>query len=150
LPSGYRITTDNPLVERLTRGKLVKMNFGATIHRVVRLDIAEAAFEAGRADLKPEFATRLDEVISALRDSPSILRVGYLVGADTSTALIDGRVKAVKEQVAERWSKARKKPKSKDENENIAQYPLDIEVEVVRDPAALQGTVNSSNAGGVK
>ena len=150
LPSGYRITTDNPLVERLTRGKLVKMNFGATIHRVVRLDITEAAFEAGKADLKPEFATRLDEVISALRDSPSILRVGYLVGADTAKALIDGRVKAVKQQVAERWSKARKKPTSKGDNENIAQYPLDVEVEVVRDPAALQGTVNSSNAGGVK
>ena len=34
LPSGYRLTTENPRDVRITRGKLVKLNFGATIHRV--------------------------------------------------------------------------------------------------------------------
>ena len=31
LPSGYRITTENPRVVRMTRGKMTKLNFGASI-----------------------------------------------------------------------------------------------------------------------
>ncbi|HEY4317046.1 MAG TPA: SdrD B-like domain-containing protein, partial [Herbaspirillum sp.] len=44
LPSGYRITTENPRDIRLTRGKVSKLNFGATIHRVVRLELGDSAF----------------------------------------------------------------------------------------------------------
>ena len=35
LPTGYRMTTENPRVERLTRGKISKINFGASIQRAV-------------------------------------------------------------------------------------------------------------------
>jgi large repetitive protein len=42
LPTGYRLTTENPRVQRATRGKMLRYNFGATIHRVVRIDIADA------------------------------------------------------------------------------------------------------------
>jgi large repetitive protein len=150
LPSGYRTTTDNPLVERLTRGKVVKMNFGATIHRVVRLDISDAAFESGKSEFKPEFADRMKEVMAALSERPSVLRVGYLVTAKESDSLIDSRTKAIKQKVTDMWSRERKKPKTKDDRENIAQYPLDIEIGVVRDPSESQGTVNPSQAGGAK
>jgi len=44
LPTGYRITTENPRVVRLTRGKLTKLNFGASISRVVRIDLNSKAF----------------------------------------------------------------------------------------------------------
>jgi hypothetical protein len=37
LPTGYRFTTENPLVQRATRGKMIKFNFGAALHRVVGL-----------------------------------------------------------------------------------------------------------------
>ena len=47
LPSGFRVTTENPRDVRLTRGKLVKLNFGATVHRVVRVELSGAAFTAG-------------------------------------------------------------------------------------------------------
>jgi hypothetical protein len=151
LPSGYRTTTDNPLVERLTRGKVVKMNFGATIHRVVRLDLSDAAFESAKSALKPEFDIRMKDVIAALSERPSVLRISYLVLASEADDLLQARIKTVKVQIAERWSKERKKPKTKDDQENIAQYPLDVEVEIVRDPAQLQGAVNkTSNAGGAK
>ena len=44
LPSGYRPSTRPVLVERATRGKTLKFNFGASIHRVVGLDVADAVF----------------------------------------------------------------------------------------------------------
>jgi uncharacterized repeat protein (TIGR01451 family) len=43
LPSGYRTTSENPAAERATRGKVLKINFGATVHRVVRLALQGAA-----------------------------------------------------------------------------------------------------------
>ncbi|MCW8859305.1 MAG: hypothetical protein OQK97_06340, partial [Deltaproteobacteria bacterium] len=33
LPTGYRVVTENPRVQRATRGKMMRFNFGATIHR---------------------------------------------------------------------------------------------------------------------
>ncbi len=75
LPSGYRVTTENPADERATRGKIIKINFGATVHRVVRLEIEGSAFDAGgavRADLSPR--GRTDRGAGA---APSILRVAY-------------------------------------------------------------------------
>jgi uncharacterized repeat protein (TIGR01451 family) len=54
LPSGYRVTTDNPETVRLTAGKVSKLNFGATIHHVVRIEVTDAAFngeQAGAATL---------------------------------------------------------------------------------------------------
>jgi hypothetical protein len=47
LPTGYRLTTENPRVQRATRGKMLRFNFGATVHRVVRIDIADGVFEPG-------------------------------------------------------------------------------------------------------
>jgi hypothetical protein len=38
LPSGYRSSTDEVLVQRATRGKALEFNFGASIHRVIGLD----------------------------------------------------------------------------------------------------------------
>ena len=36
-PSGFRVTTENPRVVRLTAGKMTKVNFGVQIARVVEL-----------------------------------------------------------------------------------------------------------------
>ena len=47
LPTGYSLTTENPRVVRLTRGKLTKLNFGASIGREVRIELSGAAFVAG-------------------------------------------------------------------------------------------------------
>ena len=55
LPTGYRLTTENPRVQRATRGKMVRFNFGATIHRVVRIDISDGVFEADTSELRPSY-----------------------------------------------------------------------------------------------
>lgn len=38
LPTGYRMTSHNPKLTRLTRGKTSKVNFGASIHKVVHME----------------------------------------------------------------------------------------------------------------
>jgi uncharacterized repeat protein (TIGR01451 family) len=102
LPSGYRVTTENPLVERLTRGKMAKFNFGATIHRVVRLDIADGVFEEGSTEIRPQWTSRIATLLAELRKSPAILRLSYLADVEDEE-LVHDRVDAIKRKITERW-----------------------------------------------
>ena len=56
LPSGYRPSTEQVQVQRATRGKALKFNFGASIHRVVGLDLADAVFEPGTTEMRTAVA----------------------------------------------------------------------------------------------
>ena len=102
LPSGYRITTENPRVVRLTRGKAAQFNFGSALHRVVRLDVADAVFEPGSTEMRPQWKPRLPLLIEELEKAPSILRVSYLADVE-SEDLVKARVAAIKESIAEEW-----------------------------------------------
>src|SRR3954451_19129077 len=62
LPSDYRLTTENPRDVRITAGKMSKLNFGATIHRVVRIEVSDAAYEAEDLHLKPEWEARVAQL----------------------------------------------------------------------------------------
>jgi len=93
LPSGYRMTTENPRDVRVTRGKMVKLNFGATVHRVVRLELTPAAFTA-QDELAAQWAEKLDALVEQLSSRPSILRIAY--------AGSGGQAKTRAESVAER------------------------------------------------
>lgn len=102
LPSGYRITTENPREVRTTRGKLVKLNFGAAIHRVVRLELTDAAFLAGKPDPATALASALDKLPETLRVKPSVVRLAYQAGkADGDLAR--ERLRAVRERLEELW-----------------------------------------------
>ncbi|MEQ1663134.1 MAG: SdrD B-like domain-containing protein [Thiobacillus sp.] len=102
LPSGYRVTTENPRDVRLTRGKLSKLNFGATIHKVVRVDMSDAAFEADKTTLKPSWAKQLDALPAKLKARPSVLRLGYKAGAD-GEALARERLRATSQMLKSSW-----------------------------------------------
>ncbi|GIX21593.1 MAG: hypothetical protein KatS3mg121_0376 [Gammaproteobacteria bacterium] len=102
LPSGYRVTSENPRVLRLTRGKFGQVAFGAAVHRVVRLDLADAAFEPGGVALRPHWAGELDTLFERLREAPSVLRVAYL-GDLESGALAAARLAAVVAEIEARW-----------------------------------------------
>ncbi|MGD8575451.1 MAG: isopeptide-forming domain-containing fimbrial protein [Thiohalophilus sp.] len=102
LPTGYRVTTENPRVQRVTRGKIVKFNFGATIHRVVKLDMADAVFEPGSAKMRPQWIPRLDLLVGQLRKAASVLRLSYLA-ENEDDGLVEDRLDAVKQMVEERW-----------------------------------------------
>src|SRR5690606_10498842 len=86
LPAGCRLTTENPRVIRLTAGKMSKLNFGASIGRVVRLDLTDAAFEPATATLKPKWQKGIDRLIEALESEPSTLRIGYGAASDAKLA----------------------------------------------------------------
>jgi hypothetical protein len=102
LPSGYRMTTENPRVQRLTRGKVAKFNFGASVHRVVRLDLADAAFEPDTTEIRGHWEYVIDDLFEQLRKGPSVLRMAY-VGDVESEALAERRLKAVKKRIKQRW-----------------------------------------------
>jgi hypothetical protein len=102
LPGGYRITTENPRVQRLTRGKVVKFNFGAAIHRVVRLDLADAAFEPGSQEIYEHWRYVIDDLFDQLQQKPSILRISYLGDAEPER-LAETRLKSIKKMIEDRW-----------------------------------------------
>jgi len=117
LPSGYRMTTENPRVQRATRGKMLRFTFGTTIHRVVRIDIADGVFEPGTRDLRLQWTSKIDQLLDELRKAPSVLRLAYLADVEPK-GLVKRRLKALKKSISKRW-------KASDGG-----YPLSIETEV--------------------
>ncbi len=102
LPSGYRVTTPQVLVERATRGKALRFEFGASIHRVVSLDLSDAVFEPGTADLRLQWRPRLDLLLAELRKSRSVLHLSYLADVEDKP-LVDRRLEAVDHAITDAW-----------------------------------------------
>ena len=121
LPTGYRVTTENPRVIRITAGKMSKINFGASIGRVARLDLTAAAFEAGTTRLRAKWQDNLGQVLAALKQERSILRLTYRQDGKENAALAQDRINALSAVFRDTW---------KHDGET---YPLTIETEVVMD-----------------
>jgi len=114
LPTGYRVTSENPLVARATRGKMLRLDFGATIHHVVSMDIANGAFEPKSTKLRPQWQPRIDLLLKELRKAPSMLRLSYLAEVEDE-GLVKKRLEALKKEIAGKWDEG---------------YPLTIETEI--------------------
>jgi uncharacterized repeat protein (TIGR01451 family) len=100
LPTGYRMTTVNPETVRLTRGKFAKLNFGAALGRVIRVDVNGDAFQG--EEVAPAFLAHVDRLVATLGERPSILRIAY--GASGEDAgLIRRRIASLREAVEQRW-----------------------------------------------
>jgi uncharacterized repeat protein (TIGR01451 family) len=103
LPSGFRMSTDQLQVKRATRGKVLQADFGASIHRVVGLDISDSVFEPGTTDVRIQWQPRVVALLDELRKAPSVLRLSYI--ADTEdAALVSRRVDAILRQVTDGWN----------------------------------------------
>jgi hypothetical protein len=102
LPSGFRPTTNEVLVERATRGKALRFNFGAAIARVVSLDLTDAVFEPGTTQMRAQWQPRIPLLLDELRKSFSVLHLSYLADVEESR-LVEQRVNAVKEQITATW-----------------------------------------------
>jgi uncharacterized repeat protein (TIGR01451 family) len=117
LPSGFRMTTDQLQIKHATAGKALKFDFGASIYRVVAVDLSDAVFEPGTTEIRAQWKPRLDVLLGELRKAPSLLRLSYV--ADTEdAALVERRMQAVKRQLTESW------------DEEKESYVLTIEPEV--------------------
>jgi uncharacterized repeat protein (TIGR01451 family) len=120
LPSGYRLTTDNPETVRLTAGKVSKLNFGASIHHVVRIEVNAAAFEGN--DLKPSVLDRIAQLIGTMQTQQFIVRLAYQA-LDETDATVKLRMLALQAAVAADY-------KSHD-----YRFPLQTEEDIVRGTA---------------
>jgi hypothetical protein len=102
LPSGFRVSTRPVQVQRATRGKALKINFGASIHRVVGLDIADAVFEPGTDEMRPQWRTRIDVLLTELQKAPSVLRLSYVADVEDE-ALVNRRLDRLKNDISGAW-----------------------------------------------
>jgi uncharacterized repeat protein (TIGR01451 family) len=117
LPSGFRMSTDLMQIKHATAGKALKFDFGASIYRVVAIDLSDAAFEPGKTEIRTQWKPRVDVLLGELRKAPSVLRLSYV--ADTEDAsLVERRMQALKRQLTESW------------DEEKDSYVLTIEPEV--------------------
>jgi len=102
LPSGFRLSTDEIQIKHATAGKALKFDFGASIYRVVAVDLSDAAFEPGSTEIRAQWKPRIDVLLAELRKAPSMLRLSYV--ADTEDAgLVERRMQAVKKQLTDAW-----------------------------------------------
>ncbi|MBT8067777.1 MAG: DUF11 domain-containing protein [Gammaproteobacteria bacterium] len=102
LPSGYRLSTRPVQVQRATRGKALRMNFGASIHRVVGLDIADAVFEPGTTEIRDQWRPRIDLLLEELKNAPAVLRLSYVADVEDAS-LVDKRLAKLKDQIMTSW-----------------------------------------------
>jgi hypothetical protein len=116
LPTGYRLSTRQVQVQRASAGKALRLNYAASIHRVVSLDMADAVFEPGSTEMRLQWRPRLDLLIDELKKSPATLRLSYLADVEAA-GLVDQRMAATKQQIVEAW-------------ETQGSYELTIESEV--------------------
>ena len=117
LPSGYRSSTDQVVTQRATRGKTLRFNFGASIHRAVSLDLADAVFEPGTTEIRLQWQSRMDLLLAELRKAPSVLRLSYLADVEDEQ-LVQQRLKVMKQLILDAWKAA------------DSSYALEVEPEV--------------------
>ena len=109
LPSGYRLTTENPRSIRLTRGKIGKLNFGVAIHRVVRLDITREAFTGHGDELKRAWHGGISQLVGVLDRGPSILCIAYARENGENKRAVRKRINIIKRRVTELWRRKRRR-----------------------------------------
>jgi len=137
LPSGYRMTTRQTQVLRATRGKALKFSFGASIHRVVGLDLADAVFEPGTSELRTQWKPSLAKLLDELAKSDAILRLTYIGDIETKK-LVQDRLHFIEKVIREDWAARGGKA-------------LEVETEIfwrrggpVKRPAGLEGDETSA------
>lgn len=104
LPAGYRLTTENPRDVRLTRGKVTKLNFGASKNRDLELELRRDAFVGESVDLKDQWLSGVDRLVGLLEQGRGELSIVYRCGEFAPVA--NDRLQVVKDLVAQRWQQA--------------------------------------------
>ena len=102
LPSGFRASTRPVQVQRATRGKALRINFGASIHRVVGLDIADAVFEPGTVEMRHQWRPRIGLLLEELEKGPAVLRLSYVADVENEH-LVQKRLDSIKDQIMHAW-----------------------------------------------
>jgi hypothetical protein len=102
LPTGFRPSTERFQIKRATRGKALNFSFGASIFRVVGLDVADAVFVPDSTEMRPQWRPRLELLMEELQKAPSVLRLSYLADVE-DPKLVARRVKAMTRMIKDAW-----------------------------------------------
>ncbi len=98
LPTGYKVTTENPRDVRVTRGKMTELNFGAAKHHDVRVDVSGKAFDPDGTDLTPAWASGVSRLCKVMIKTKADLLIAYHQGGETGE-LAQARVDALEAKV---------------------------------------------------
>lgn len=82
LPTGYRVTTENPRTIRVTPGKMAKLNFGASLSRVMRVDLSGRAFDAS-GNPSEALQKAIRKFVKEERKKATVLRLNYQVSGES-------------------------------------------------------------------
>ncbi len=102
LPSGFRASTRPFQIKRATRGKALHFSFGASIYRVVGLDVADAVFVPDSTEMRPQWRPRVELLLDELEKAPAVLRLSYLADVEDQK-LVERRVKALRRMLDDAW-----------------------------------------------
>jgi hypothetical protein len=80
----------------------LRINFGASIHRVVGLDIADAVFEPDSVEMRNQWRPRIGLLIDELQKGPAVLRLSYVADVEAE-ALVERRLDSLKKQIMTAW-----------------------------------------------
>jgi hypothetical protein len=78
------------------------MTFGASIHRVVGLDIADPVFEPGSVEVRPMWRPRIKLLLRELAVAPATLRLSYVADVEDES-LVGRRLEALKQEILATW-----------------------------------------------
>ncbi len=105
LPAGYKMTSENPRVVRVTRGKIAKANFGARLSREVMLNIGDCTFFDGKTGSRfhPSWPSTLASLMQVLDQGPSRLIIDYSSAAGLSDEALRARLTRAETDVRTLW-----------------------------------------------
>jgi hypothetical protein len=79
------------------------MNFSASIHRVIGIDLADPVFVPDSTELRPQWQPRIGLLLEQLQVAPAVLRLTYLADIEDAR-LVDRRLEALEAEIASRWA----------------------------------------------
>ena len=103
LPPGFRVTTENPRVVRLTAGKFAKINFGARQGQIVDIDVTAQAFTGTTTTPGAGLTRAVDSLIERVGNNDPLLRLTYALSATETPALARARLQAIEDLIRARW-----------------------------------------------
>ncbi|MEP0962695.1 MAG: SdrD B-like domain-containing protein [Roseobacter sp.] len=107
LPTGYRVTTENPRTMRLTAGIMTEMNFGAAIGRVIDIDLTAAAFDTQNTPVD-RLIEGVEQLLPQVATEPSVLRLSYFSEGQEDSKDIRKRLDRLEELIQDRWEEVGK------------------------------------------
>ena len=102
LPTGFRMSTRQVQVERASRGKVLRLRFGASIFHVVGLDVADDVFVPGSTEMRPQWKPRIARLLEELKKAPSTLRLSYIADLEDKQ-LVDARLAVIRDELTQAW-----------------------------------------------